>query len=788
MEFNTRDLIDGQYKVLEKYRGGMSLVYIVRDEFSQKRFAVKTGKSEDLEDRGAVSRFSLEARTWMNLDRHDNIVQAMIYREIDGQPFLFLEYVDGTDLNKLLDQERSLIVGQALDFALQVCTGMDYVHNKDVGTGDRGVVHRDLKPGNIMITRQRVVKVTDFGLAKVRGVRSRLTATGVGMGTYLYMPPEQFLDASSADKTTDIYSFGVVLYQMLTGEMPATGKNVGNLIHNIMNKEPTPPGRLVPGIPEALDRIVLKCVAKRREDRYPSFSHVAFDLRVVQKEYLGQLGQSATVVRCVLCGYMTGQDTAVCLLCAGDMRPLSDGEGVRLRLRPPRLGAEVELADQAQATVVGQVEAPTQVLGAQGQPAEWPGADAGPPGAPTPEEPAVAPVRRERGSVVEREQSEAEAQAALARVSAKAQPTPAYNWPTFRGNVARTGYTPEVVVPPLVQRWQFKVGQWVFSTPAVSNGMLFVGGRIEEGGQYGRLCALEARRGQLLWEIRTGYEVNCPPCVVEGQTVFVGLMQSLVALDALSGHRQWEFRGKGIVESGPGFWQGVVYVGSSEGVLYAVDRISGKMRWQARTEMGIHGSPTVWGDTVYVGSYDHRVYAFDALTGLLKWQFMTGDEIGSTGAFANGTLYIGSCDGCLYALDAATGVKRWEFRTGGEILGSAAVWDNVVYFGSRDRSIYALDAQTGDKIWETEVGDWVYSSPAISGGALYIGSHDRRLRALELETGIVLWEYEVGGEIRSSPVVSQQMVFVGSNDGCVYGFAQAQLPGSSGVSPEPSSG
>jgi len=101
MEFQLTSLIDGQYKVVEKHRGGMSIVYIVLDEFSHKRFAIKTVKEDLLEERSAVERFCEEAKTWMNIGRHQHVVEAIIYRDINGQPFLWLEYVDGTDLKRL---------------------------------------------------------------------------------------------------------------------------------------------------------------------------------------------------------------------------------------------------------------------------------------------------------------------------------------------------------------------------------------------------------------------------------------------------------------------------------------------------------------------------------------------------------------------------------------------------------------------------------------------------------------------------------------------------------------
>src|SRR5690554_5061257 len=163
----------------------MSVVYIAIDEFSKKRFAVKTVKQEMLEDRTAVDRFAQEARTWMNLGRHDHIVEAIIYREIKGQPFLFLEYVDGVSLGDLIDSEDQLFPPQVMDYALQACEGMIYVHNAEVGPGDSGVIHRDLKLANIMIDRRGQVKITDFGLAKVHGISTRLTDAGIGLGTYV---------------------------------------------------------------------------------------------------------------------------------------------------------------------------------------------------------------------------------------------------------------------------------------------------------------------------------------------------------------------------------------------------------------------------------------------------------------------------------------------------------------------------------------------------------------------------------------------------------------------------
>jgi len=321
VEFSLRDKIDDQFKVVEKHRGGMGLLYVVLDDFSQKRFAVKTLKEEGLEDRQMINRFAAEARTWMNVANHPNVVQAILCRQIDGQPFLFLEYVEGTDLQALLETEAPLAVAQALDYALQFSGGMAHVHNSAPPGSSVGIVHRDIKPANLMITRRGVIKITDFGLAKAYGTSTRLTPSATGMGTYNYMPPEQFVDAGSADRTSDIYSFGVVLYQTLTGALPFAGANLGALMNNILHKDPPLPSRRNPDVPPDLDAAVAKCLAKRRDGRYQRFEELLTELsRIAQ-----QLGRGNARFACTGCGFLSTQRYAMCHVCSSRMQPVPGG-------------------------------------------------------------------------------------------------------------------------------------------------------------------------------------------------------------------------------------------------------------------------------------------------------------------------------------------------------------------------------------------------------------------------------------------------------------------------------
>ncbi|MGC9319569.1 MAG: protein kinase domain-containing protein, partial [Armatimonadota bacterium] len=497
MEFSLRDQIDDQYTVLEKYRGGMSVVYIVLDEFSQKRFAVKTVKEEMLEDRTAVDRFAQEARTWMNLGHHDHIVEAIIYREIKGQPFLFLDYVDGPSLGDLIEAERTLFPPQVVDYALQVCEGMQYVHSAEVGPGDSGVIHRDLKPANIMIERSGRVKITDFGLAKVYGVSTRLTDAGIGLGTYVYMPPEQFLDAASADRTSDIYSFGVVLYRALTGKYPVRGDSVGKLIHNILESEPPRPRELREDLPVALERIILRCIEKKRIDRFDSFAELREALLEAQDE-IEQAYADGDVLLCTVCGYRTQHDYVSCPVCAA---PITHADAL--------VGITADRPEEEQQQPEPRSEEPSR----------------------TPEQMQRSEKLYQR-AVALREEGELREALDLLRQAADLNPEfddartlldevalelargradrrrPAYNWPMFRGNVTRSGFTPETVVPPLVRRWQVSIGSWVLGSPSVSNGVVYIGTRTERQGNVGRLCALTAKRGEMLWDFGTSYEIN----------------------------------------------------------------------------------------------------------------------------------------------------------------------------------------------------------------------------------------------------------------------------------------
>lgn len=365
------DRIADRFEVFEVHRGGMGIVYLVRDRLGrgdQDTVALKTLHDEFLPDPVANARFGAECRLWVRLGRHPHIVQAFAVQEIDGKPHIVLERVTGGELRGRIGTDRVDPV-QALRYGVEFCLGMEHAMRQGLRC------HRDIKPGNLLVTGEGALKITDFGLAGVRddylaanrdlpdgpiplsevsgnwpivwddprdlpapaGVPSagagappapdtdpgrpagieatradsdpetherirpvvggtdphetldftppgldaaawtanpRLTRTGVLLGTLPYMAPEQFLDAREVDVRADIYSFGVVLFQMLTTELPFKGDTVAKLARQHARYDPP---SVVPALPRLftsearrIDGIVRRCLAKEPDDRYPT--------------------------------------------------------------------------------------------------------------------------------------------------------------------------------------------------------------------------------------------------------------------------------------------------------------------------------------------------------------------------------------------------------------------------------------------------------------------------------------------------------------------------------------
>jgi beta-lactam-binding protein with PASTA domain/tRNA A-37 threonylcarbamoyl transferase component Bud32 len=249
-------------------QGGMAEVYLARDQSLDRPGAVEAQVPQYAREPSFVERFRREAQAAANLN-HPNIVAIYDWGQESGTYFIVMEYVQGRSLRDLIRSEGPLEAGQAADITAEIASALAFAHRS-------GVVHRDVKPGNVLLTQSGTVKVTDFGIARA-GTSDGLTQTGSVMGTATYFSPEQ-AQGLAVDGRSDVYSVGVVLYELVCGVPPFAADSPVSVAYKHVREDPVPPSRRNPDVPQALEQIIMSALAKDPEHRYQSADDLRADL------------------------------------------------------------------------------------------------------------------------------------------------------------------------------------------------------------------------------------------------------------------------------------------------------------------------------------------------------------------------------------------------------------------------------------------------------------------------------------------------------------------------------
>jgi serine/threonine-protein kinase len=663
-------------------RGQFGVVRAARHRQLGREVAVKQLAGPGATAPEYVARFRREARILAQMD-HPHVVTVFDYREEDDLRLLVMELLPG---GTFADRRAAGIGPEtAVAAAIAAATGLGHVH-------EQGILHRDVKPENLMFDRRATLKVTDFGIARgdlVDATVINLTRAGELFGTPAYVAPEQAAHAIGVSgppvgTASDQYSLAAVLYEALSGRLThdATGGAVA-LCRRRVAEDAQPLREVAPSVPVELDAVVMKALARHPDARYASCEDFAAALAAAATDGLGAdwLGRSEVEVRDAR-PLLGPRPTAA--------EPESERAGAPRRSSRNRVLAFAGVAAVAMVVLLAVFLVLDRGSGKSAQSAGRPVAASG---------------------------------TKLSKVWSARTGGAVFSSPALADGLVVVGsddtslYAFDATSGAL--RWRQGTRGPARSSPVVSSGTVYA------ASYDGNVYALALQSGSVLWKAPVGYEIASSPAVASG-TVVVGA-DKLYAFDAATGARRWAFTPSAPIVSSPAIAGDVVVVGSNDHEIYGVSLADGLERWRLRSGDAVQSSPVIAGGVAYVGSNDGFLYAVDVSTGASKWATDLMAPVKSSPIVDGDRVIVGTDGGRLVSVDAATGKVGWTFTAGDRIDSSPAVLGGTVVVGSNDGNLYAVDAATGALRGTFRTDGPVLSTPLVVGSAVVVGSDDGTL-------------------------------------------------------------
>ena len=730
---------------------------------SSRQVVLKVLRSYFSQEPGLLVDFRQELARCASL-QHPYILTCEAWGEDGGRFWMAMPFAEGGNLTQRLN--RRMRPQEALEIIEPLGESLDYAHSL-------GIVHGNVKPSNVLFSSVLFSSnghpmLADFGMLTLTDGVHPLMRMSLLTPHPEYAAPE-LNRGGDFDGRADIYSLGVLLYQLLTSHVPFAGQNPYAVAKLQSEGAATPPSHFNPTLHRALDEVMGRALAHEPAARYPTAGALITDFKAAlgRKQRLMPkipVAEPAPIalprpqapgewIICSVCGTANPVGNQFCDLCWIPLR-----KAVALSAEEKDIFVkERDKARRRQRIMRWTVSLVTALVLASGV-GFWAWVSSRPLPPPT-SNITVAPASGE--------------------------------WAMFRRDERHTAYQEAMTANPVGKvRWTFVTDAPMYSSPAVADGVVYLltGDR--------RVVALEVATGRPLWEAPTTGPQNSAPAVADG-VLYFGLRDGRVrALSTKDGQSLWGFQTGGPIYASPVVWKGVVYVGSADRHFYALDAKTGALRWKFRAGDWIESSAVIVGDLVAFGSRDRSIYFLDAYSGAKRLEIKTAGMVTSSPAAWGSIVFFGSDDAALRAVDSRkrnypgewvvrriwTQLYIWYMapkispQTGflwgtlyqGPILSSPAVDGKRVYFGSWDKKIHAVDMETGKKHWEYATKDIVISSPAVAGGRVYVGSRDGHLYALNADTGQLVWQFTTKDWITASPTVAEGMVFIASQDGTLY--------------------
>ncbi|HEY9732984.1 MAG TPA: PQQ-binding-like beta-propeller repeat protein [Drouetiella sp.] len=806
-------LENGHYTVVKELGvGGMGVVYHCRDEQLMRDVAIKMLLPELMTDKSSVEIFRQEARLAAQLE-HPNIVTVyeigVEERQRKQHHYVSMEYLPGGNLaNRVVS--GPLAVEHCLNWMKQLASGLTFAHK-------RGVIHQDIKADNIFITTEGDLKIGDFGLARLLVGRVHYNSTTKGMGTPAYMSPE-LCRGEPQDHRSDIYSLGVLFFEMATGQLPF---RAGGMIEMATKHSSAPipsAKRINPLIPDILDKVIRRMMAKTPEERYSNMSEVLtilddliFELRVARLG-LGNrpLLRSGPVQLDPALQQQFMQAKGKDVETSANLSPINTLDGAWMRSP-----ADVSKAEAARVSEAAQVRANTHLAGIRSESEELMAQLEDSVAAQARQEqltgkPHFEPTRQPRkptdfvvsqriskqpnsssvsaGPIDQRrsEQSGADKQfAAGAKEPAPNKapdiPLPPNNKtlkiePLVAGAAASAPSVPkapETMPPPSTPTQSPAVAAEKVATPSAVP--LSSHPRISSSGiKAVSPAALKAPLEQM-WSFKTRGPIgwsSSPVIDKDNKIIYCASADSnLYALDAHSGELLWKHDTGGPVLSSPVFHTDKVSVVNASGKVVTLAAKTGAKLWNYSCEDELLATAVTHKDCLLVPTAKGRLLCLDTGSGAVRWQQQMAEPIVSSPQRHSDLLLFGTKSGYFHAVSADYGKSIWKFETGAAIVASPAASVDSVYFGTSTGVFYALEADNGGLIWEYPTNKPVVSRAVISFTSVIFASHDKWLYCCEKYDGSLKWKGAVRGKVIANLIVHKDLVISASHEGWLQAFS-----------------
>ena len=748
--------------------GGTALatVYRAQDTENGREVALKVLRPYFSQEQELLERF-IEYMGEVQQLSHSNIRPMDSVEREDDTIWIVEQLAPGPSIREWL--RGPINPRKAVTILRQVGEAVDFAHG-------RGILHHNIKPSNIFVSDDGKAVLTGFGMVILAQGINTLVRTSLSTPLPTYTAPEQaqgFMDNHSSD----IYSLGVLFYEMVTGTVPFHGLSEANILNQQLRSYPSPPSHINMRLPEALDEIMLKALNRRAEERYSTakeFVEALEDIIAGQPEEpifpQESTESSATsqepsrtvvvasdteeVVVCQACGHPNQPGTVYCLECWRSLGSIGavDKEIERELTRKRRSAIR-----RSRIVRLSVILAVVLVL------ASW-------------------LAYKNIGTP----------QFMAAPTSAISSSSGSGEWVMYQRDLGHTGFTEDQ--SPVLDgevKWQFQTGAPFLSSPAVVGNQVY----ISTGDR--RIVALNAETGAIVWEYPVTGPVDSSPAVA-GDILFVGLRDGRVlALDRNTGKLRWAFHVGNPVYSSPAVSDGIIYFGAASSKLFALDAATGEERWSYFTGQWIVTSPALNDEVVAVVAQDRNVYIIEIDTAKKRLVFSLGNYARASPVLHGDRLYIADESGKLWAVDwwkreypFERALRRWQaqfviwgildnppipkgfvwsFRErGGWFYSTPAVaWDKV-YVTSLSGNIFAVDEETGKEVWRFQAAAPIETSPSIVQKTVYVGDTGGNLYALDADTGEKQWEFKAGGGISSTAVVANGTLYIGAQDGILY--------------------